>query len=85
MSRTLVAIAYRNAEVIPEVACEHNGLRYGIDLSISSMYIFNNGARQVVHSELSSCKSCTFLGCVPFEQLNGMPPYGLLIFAYNCL
>jgi hypothetical protein len=36
-SRTLVAIAYGNAEVIPVVASEHNGPRYGIDLSISSM------------------------------------------------
>jgi hypothetical protein len=67
MSRTLVAIAYGNAEVIPVVAYEQNGLRYGIDLSISSMYIFNNGARHVVHSELSSCKFCTFLGCLPFD------------------
>jgi hypothetical protein len=67
MSRTLVAIAYGNAEVIPVIACEHNGLRYGNDLSISSMYIFNNGARHVVHSELSSCKFCAFLGCTPFD------------------
>jgi hypothetical protein len=67
MSRILVANAYGNAEVIPVVVYEHNGLRYGIDLSSSSMYIFSNGARHVVHSELSSCQFCAFLGCLPFD------------------
>jgi hypothetical protein len=85
MSRTLVAIAYGNAEVIPVVACEHNGRRYGIDLSISSMYILIMVPGVLCIQNCQVANSAFSLVAHLLMQLNSMPPYGFLIFAYYCL